>query len=240
MSIGRTIALGTMMLGAASTAAGQDRDAAQRAFEEATRQFEAARFQLALEGFQESYRLMEGDARAQILIVYNIARSQEELHRYRDALASFERYVHDAPSDAPSRESALDHIRDLRGRIAAEAPSEPRSSASPLVPVGVAVAGAGALALVAAIPTGVLALDGTSQLETTCDTSGCPPSAAGLVSDTRAFAIATDVLWIAGVGLAAVGATLLVLGLAGSSSEAAAAAACTEDGCAVVARLAFE
>jgi tetratricopeptide (TPR) repeat protein len=221
-------------------AVAQDREAARREFDEATRQFEQGHYALALRGFERSYELMQGDPRAP-LILYNIGRAQEALGRLQDAIASFERYLADAPSDAPYRENTIDLLRDLRARVAdappAPSPSPSAPSATPsgglgaLDVTGLVLLGVGAAAGLASIPTGIVALDGRATLDRECGQERvCSPDQQGLIDDTRTMAIVTDVLWIAGVSVVAIGATLLAIGRA-TESPVSASAMCTDTGC---------
>ena len=75
--------------------------------------------------------------------------------------------------------------------------------------------GIGVLTALIAIPTGIVALDGTSQLEAACPGGDCPASEAGRIADTHMMGVMTDVLWVSGLSITAIGATLLVLGLTG-------------------------
>lgn len=226
-----------LLLLTAATGSAQDREAARRIFEEATRQFDVGNHQLALDGFHEARDLLAGDERAQILLGFNIARAQEELQRYDEALRSYQEYVDRAPSDAPYREHALDRIRELRARLA----QRPRASGgdSPLVVVGGIVAGVGALAALAAIPTGVLALDAGNRLQQMCGGSSCPQSLTDLRDEAYTLGLTTDVLWIAGVSVAAVGVGLLITGLVTSPETPRVGAFCTGDGCAATLSLRF-
>lgn len=228
---------------AASAASAQDRETARRFFDEATRQFDSGNFSLALENFRQSRELLVGDARAQTLILFNVARAHEELGEFREALQAYEEYLANAPSDAPYREETLDRVRELRLRVsrrgAEPGPALAEGGTSPLVLAGGLVAGVGALAALAAIPTGVLALEGRDRLAGECPGGRCPQSAQGRLDETHALGLTTDVLWITGVGLAAVGATLLALGLATSPDSPRVEAFCTGDGCAATLALRF-
>jgi tetratricopeptide (TPR) repeat protein len=229
-----TVALSCLLL--AIPCGAQDREAARAAFDEASRQFEAGNHQLALDGFVRSRALMAGDARAQSLILFNIGRSQEELQLYDQAVRSFEEYLHSAPGDAPFRDQTVDRVRELRARLARGGGGGGSSASGGGPPVlviaGGALAGLGALTVLAAIPTGVLALDGRKQLEDDCLGGSCPGSAQPLLDETATLGLVTDVLWITGVSLAAVGAALLVAGIATSDEAPALGAFCTGDGCA--------
>ena len=237
----RTIGLIVFLAGAALPAAAHAQDAraeARSIFEEAERQFHAGNHQLALDGFVRSRELVANEPRASALILFNIARAQEELGRYREAVEAFEQYLMDSPDEAPFREETQDRVRELRARLAAsgERPASASGTSSPLPLVGGIVLGIGGLTALVAIPTGVLALDGTSQLEAACPGRDCPASEAGRIDDTHTMGVVTDVLWVSGLSIAAIGATRLVLGLAGDTGGAEAASltpsfACTNEAC---------
>lgn len=223
-------------------------DEARAAFDEAERQYQAGNHQLALEGFQQVRELMSGNTRGQTLIGYNIAKCYDRLGRAADALREYEQYLADAPSDAPYRAETLDRVRDLRGRVAAEAANEPpraqpqASPDSPLVPTGIAVTSVGAALLLAAIPTGALALDNEAQLAATCVDGRCPQSAQSVLDETYLLGTLTDIFWVAGLSVAAVGAALALAGImtnSDTSGDAAGAAACTEEGCVATLRTRF-
>lgn len=219
------VALSTTAL--APIASAQDRVRARQVFEEADRHFHAGNHQLALEGFQESQRMMAGDPRTQTLIEFNIARCHEELGDVEAALASFERYLRDATGDSPQVAETHDRVRDLRARLAA------RPARSPALAIaGWSLGGLGVAGLVASIPLGILSLDRESTLNERCPTGRCGADQQGLLDEARALSIATDALWIAGLGLAAVGAALILVdALTGSDDVASVAAACGPSGC---------
>jgi tetratricopeptide (TPR) repeat protein len=221
-----SLSLVVVMTLTAAPATAQSRDAARRLFDEATRQFEAGNHQLALQGFIESRRLLDGDARAQALILFNIARAQEELQRYDEALRSYQQYLDDAPSDAPYRESTLDRIRELRARVSTSSGSGPT-----LIALATVITAVGALAALGAIPTGILALDAGARLADACGDTTCPQMAVGLRDEAYSLGLATDVLWVAGASVAAVGLGLLIAGVVTNQPAPLVGAYCTEDGC---------
>lgn len=225
---------------------------ARAIFAEGERQYEAGNHQLALEAFQRVRELMDDNPHGRVIIGYNIAKCYDRLGRFADALREYEQYLANAPSDAPFRAETLDRVRELRGRVTTEATSgessaspEPTEPASPpggavtestessvLVPVGVAVLSLSAASLLAALPTGVVALDREAELEENCPNGLCPPSAQGTLDDAYLFGTVTDVLWIAGLSAAVVGGALLTLGIVSEGSEApSVGAACVEEGC---------
>lgn len=241
--------MGLVLFVCPALAAGQAPDAAapdaaaRAAYAEGERQYEAGNHQLALEAFERVRQLMTDNPAGRVLIGYNIAKCHDRLGRDAEALREYEQYLADAPSGAPYRTETLDRVRELRGRVAAsgasaapatgpsaEAPAS--SGGSVLVPVGIAVASVGAAAMLAAIPTGVLALDREAQLEATCAGGRCPQSAQGVLDDAYLLGTLTDVLWIAGLSVAAIGAALAVVGaVTESGSSPTAGAACVEEGC---------
>jgi len=184
----------------------QERERAQRRFEEAQRQFDAANYVLALEGFTEAQRLMEGDSRAEVLIEFNIGRCHEELDALDEAVASFERYLTEAPAEAPFLAETRDRVRELRARIARRPPPEVPPPSPALAIAGWTTLGLGAAAVIASVPLGVVALDHSNALERECPGGRCPTAEQGRLDDARTLSIASDVLWIAGAGVAAVGA----------------------------------
>jgi tetratricopeptide (TPR) repeat protein len=212
-----------------------EREAAREDYAEGERQFAAGNYQLALESFESSYRRMEGDRRAQVLIMHDIGLCRQRLGRNADALEAFEVYLNEAPADedpqrlAQARESA----RDLRARVAAGdiGPRAGGGGPSPLVITGAAILALGGVALIAAIPTGVLASDGEARLAELCTNGACGASERGLLDETRTLALATDALWIAGAAIAAIGVVLLSIGVVTESSAPSASVICTEEGC---------
>jgi tetratricopeptide (TPR) repeat protein len=201
-------------------------DEAREAFEEATRHLNAGRYQLALDGFERSYRLLEGRPE-QPMLLYNIGRAQQALGRYEEAIESYERYLREAPPDETYMESARDYIRDMRSRLAQRASSP---DATPVVIAGLLL-GVGGASLLSAIPTGVVALDDQSELLARCNGTACPPDARALIDELDALSTATDVLWITGVALAAAGAALLVALRLTTPEDPTPSLACMEVGC---------
>lgn len=243
-----SLAAAPLLLPAAGYAQHPNEAAARAAFAEGERQFDAGNHQLALDAFQQMHDLMEGDARAQAMVSYNIALCHDRLGRLAEALTNYERFLAETPPDAPYRERASDRVRELRGRAAAQAresedpvpatPTEPAPSGdSVLGPIGIALASVGGAALLAAIPTGVLALDGEAHLTESCPGGACPASEQGRIDETRTLGIVTDVLWVSGAIVAAAGLSLVLVDLLGDGDEAHATGrvtpsiGCTDRGC---------
>lgn len=207
-------------------AASAQQAAGRAEFDEAARQFEAGNHQLALDGFLRTHEIMvqAGNENAPLLW-FNIARAQEELGRDAAALESFERFLSESGADAPYRQETADRVRELRARIAADGtePTAAPAGESPLPVVGWITLGVGAALALAAVPTGLLVLDGEAQLADACPGGACPSSEAALLDDTNGLAVVTDVLWATGVSIAVVGAVLILVGELTGSSESASA-----------------
>jgi len=227
--------MGFVLLVCPALADAQASEEARAVYAEGERQYEAGNHQLALEAFERVRGLMADNPSGRVLVGYNIAKCYDRLGRDAEALREYEQFLADAPSDAPYRTETLDRVRELRGRVAASGSSTgaPTSSGgSALLPTGIAVASVGAAVMLAAIPTGVLALDREAQLEASCEGGRCPQSAQAVLDDAYLLGTLTDVFWIAGLSVAAVGAALAVVGvMSESSSSPAVGAACTEEGC---------
>lgn len=133
-----------------------------------------------------------------------------------------------APETAPGDETAPS---DERVR-----PSESARSPSP---VGYAVLGVGAAALVAGLVTGGLALDRYGALEATCGADhGCPPGTEGARDEGLALATGTDALLIGGGVIATVGVVLLFTVLDETPAPPV-SASCDGDGCRAAASFSF-
>lgn len=219
-----------------AAAHGQDVEAARAAYDEAERQFHLANYQLALEGFQRSHDLLEGDARRQTVLLFNIGRALEELGRFAEAADAYRRFLRDAPQDTEMRAETRERVIELEARVRADSTrasgTAPTGDASPWIPLGGAVAGIGAAVALAAIAPGVLALERVSQLESECPSGRCGEASGPLIQEVRDLSIATDVLWISGSALAAVGLGLLLVG-SSVSDDVRAEASCWVDGCRV-------
>lgn len=233
--------LGLVLLAGPAKADGQDVDGARNAFLEAERQFNNENYQLALEAFERAYELLEGDASRQVLVLFNIGRAHEELGDYGEAAALFRRYLREAPGDAPFREETQERILELNARVRAaeQAEGEDREESRPpsssdgdaLTVAGWVLVAVGGAAGVSALPTGLFALDAESSLEDACVDSRCPPERRETYDEMRSLSIATDVLWVAGVSIAAVGLILAIVSMASGDSEGARAACTGSAGC---------
>lgn len=90
---------------------------AQSRFAEATALFDRGDYESALAEFQEIYALMEGHPRRSF-VLFNIGLTQEELFRYDEALATYRRFLEEAPRPAPREDEVRGAIERLVPRLA--------------------------------------------------------------------------------------------------------------------------
>jgi tetratricopeptide (TPR) repeat protein len=74
--------------------------------------FERGDFRGALAEMQRVLELLEGNEN-QYIVLYNLGRVYEELHRYDLAVTAFQRFLDEAPADAPDRSDADASLRAL-------------------------------------------------------------------------------------------------------------------------------
>ncbi|MEM9070589.1 MAG: tetratricopeptide repeat protein [Myxococcota bacterium] len=79
--------------------------------------FERRDFEAALTEFERAYERI-GDHPARFLILYNIARSYEQLFRYDDALTYYRRYLDEGGEQAEDRDEVQTILRTLEGMLA--------------------------------------------------------------------------------------------------------------------------
>lgn len=215
-----------LSLGAGTASAQPERDEALAPEElaAAEREFARGNYAVALQGFQLSYLLLEGQP-TRAFILYRIGRSLEELGRHEDAADAYRRYLADAAADAAPREEAEARLRDMERR-----PTEPTGEG--ISPVGPAMLGVGGAMLLIGTVTGVAALISRADFVGMCTDLRCPTSARDLGNEVENLALATDVLLFGGAAVVAVGLALtLVLTDGGSSRDPLASFGCTDTGC---------
>jgi len=207
-------------------------------FELGQRAYDRGEFVEAAREFEEAYRLSN---RAPLLFNAYIAyRDGQQDARALDALR---RYLA-AAGDIPNRARLERTQRELEAALRGEQPppSEPATSApndpggAPATfPMGpIVVLSAGAVAGIAAIVTGALALDRNDDLSAACPNDVCTSDndAHGIQADVEALSIATDVLWPIGVAVLAVGVVWLAIDLSsGGEGASALRAGCGPLGC---------
>ena len=135
--------------------------------------------------------------------------------------------------------SSADDTRAVASEPAEISSPAPEPSRSPS-PVGYAVLGVGAAALVAGLVTAGLALDRYSALEATCGTDhSCPAGTEAQRDEGVALATSTDVLLVSGGVIAAVGVVLLFTVLDEAPSAPPVSASCDGTGCRASASISF-
>lgn len=171
-------------------------DRARRLFEEAALAYSEARYESALQLFEQAFEL---SGRTDLL--YNIGLTLERLRRDEDAIAPFEQYLETNPP-AERRAEVERRLADVRARAAAaEESDETSSSPGPWI---LAAAG-GVLAIAGAVLWGV----GASQVADVED------SPTGTVwSEVSDDADRGRALSLAGVSLVSVGVATGAVGIA--------------------------
>lgn len=187
------------------------------------RYYAEGRYELAVQAFQESYRLS-----GRPLLLFNLANALERIGRYAEALDALRRYQ---PSAPPHEQMALrTRIATLEQRAAQQPapPATPASSGdSSLMLTGFLVGGAGVALTVVGIVMGVLALDARAQAESGCVATEtgtvCDASVRGALEDDATFALIADLG--VGVGAAALAAGIVLVIVGAASSDGAPSAA---------------
>lgn len=129
-------------------------------------------------------------------------------------------------------------VRDvMAGRRVGESSSATRETAiatrSTISPIGPVVAGIGAAAVIAAVVTGILALDADAQASAGCADGHCPAELAGRADEARTMAYATDGLLFSGLAVATLGIVLSVLVTDADTDSTQVAGGCDTHGCSV-------
>ncbi len=227
-------------VGAQETVSGgeQDEQDQQENFDtavaEAMRHYGAREYDEAVFFFERAYELQQEPD-----LVYNIARSHERLAHRQEALDTYERFIALPGTTGELRARALTNIRSLRAEIAAmeavardEAnntgdgnqggtaapppPVEVEPESNPLSIVGYALIGVGAATMIAGAIFGGMALSANSQYEDAAFTQ----ERISLRDDVETRAAFSDVFLFSGLGVAAVGVVLALVGSSrGNSNE---------------------
>lgn len=183
--------------------------AAQAAYREGVGAFKAERYEEALARFEAAYALDPSP-----ILLYNMARANEELGRPAAAIQRFEQYL-DAAPEASDREDVMRRVRVMRAiveniedgdRTALIATDVPPASTS-LRPFAYGAFAAGAVMVVVAI-VGVVNLEAARDDFTNADTVREKQRAE---DDGASAAITANVGWITGGLLLAAGGVLWAL-----------------------------
>lgn len=232
-SIVCTVSLALAVSGAAAQEPAMSDESRQR-FELAREAFERRDFATALTEWERVYALLDGHPR-RAYILYNIARSHEELGRSGAALELYERFLREAGPDAPNRADAQRHANELRLRVSLERESEVANGGAFVPsPVGIAIGSVGAAAMIAGAIVGALALAQEGEARADCEGTRCTPDAHAALGEAGLLANAADGLLWGGLAVLATGAVLTFV-----LAETETSAACTSEGCAAFVRGAF-
>ncbi len=220
------------MLTPSVVAAQEPSQAARDAFDRATELYQQGAFLQAADAFIRSYELMDGSSR-QYLIAFNVGQSFFDAQQWTQAREWLRRYIASAGSEDDLRPRAETMLREIETREslshsgetteqrdARRAPSSATTGDDDgaISPIGPIVAGVGAAALVAAAITGAVAASAYSSIRKQCADGVCPESRRTDVDRVGTLALTTDILWVSGAVLAALGLVLTFVLPTGNSS----------------------
>lgn len=252
------LTLALTLLAFAGVAAAQDgedpRIAEARAhFETGERAFDEGSFALARTEYEQAMSLMEEAGHpGAIIMLYNIALANFELGNDQESRAQFQRYLDEAPADAPHRDAAQRRIQDIDLRAGdtgggtgptpqpGPGPSDGGGGGEVVSPVGVVIASVGAATAIAGAVVGGLALANSDAARADCTADMvCPEEARADIADAQTLAYVADGLLFGGLAVAATGVVLMFVLADGGGDDASASAMCTPDGCGAVVRGVF-
>ena len=205
----------------------QDEERGRQSFERGRIHYDNGDFQRAAEAFQEAYRLSKKPG-----LLYNLYlayRDANQPERAAEALRGFLEQVEVVENrvQLEARLAALEagiarrkaelaqrveveSVREAAPQEAAEPGTRPAAERWWLWPT--TVVGAGALIALASIPTGVMSLQESHDLEQLCSSdTECDAKHEAKGQRGERLALATDVLWAAGAVVAVGGAVWLLL-----------------------------
>jgi len=187
--------------------------------------YEQASYADALREFNEAYRISKRPA-----LLYNIARCDEALEHYGDAVKMLQAYLEQDPQ-TNDREAVETRIANLKEREAAQQKAQQQAEAAKPPPTATQaqappptapshrkrlytwiVGGVGVAALAAALGTGVASQLDYNDLSSKCTGNACDPAtvanAQSKINSGKRLALATDVLWPIGAAAVAAGGVL--------------------------------
>ena len=198
---------------------------ARAAFERGESLFSEQNYALALEAFERSYDLLEGHPR-QHLVLFNVARCQEELGRLADAVETFERYLRQGGADEDNAEETRRRIDELDRRLELSREDDREDETAPprdegpsgLLFAGIGLEAVGGLAAIATVVTSVLAHGIYGKLKDRCmPVDNCPPGSASDISNGRALAWSSAILLPVSVAAVGAGTVLIILDAIGAT-----------------------
>ena len=188
--------------------------------------------------------MMEGHPN-QGMILFNIARCQDDLGQTTAAVVSYRLFLEQAPPAAPNRNVALEritllqtHATDTTADDATDSTTDstttsPSTGGGGIHPVGPILIGVGGAALLAGAIVGAYGLAERGSVLSECDDTMCPPDVEGRAADLETLGVVADALLWPGIAIAAAGVVLtFVLTEEGSDTEVA----CGPMGCRVQGR----
>ena len=218
---------------------------ARQEYSDGAADYERGRYEAALAHFQRAFEISDLTP-----LLFNAATTLDRLFRLQEAIASYRTYLQRA--DAENIDYVRARIHRLEQRAAApnqysrepEAlkPIEPLPAAlappppSNLPPILV-MAGGAAIAL-SSIAPGLIALGIRNDLRERCNDGICTQADQADLDRMDRLALTSDLLVVAGVGIAVGGLVWLLLRRK-SDAEAPVALSCTTDGCDARATFAF-
>lgn len=186
----------------------QDLSAAERAYKRGVALFKAHDYEGAVVSFMQVYRVSPNPT-----LVYNIARSFEELKRFDEAALYYQKYLElkpDAP-DAPEVELSIEtllHLAQSRAQEAARPQPQPQPASSARGAWGWGAVGLGGALAVGGVVMGLSARSSAAAR----DAATSAASYTSAQRDMRTSAVVADVLYISAAALAATGVYLLLTG----------------------------
>ena len=219
------LSLAALALSPAAAHAQANDQRARDLYVQGDRYYAEGRYELAVQAFQESYRLS-----GRPLLLFNLANALERIGRYAEALDALRRYQ---PSAPPHEQMALrTRIATLEQRAAQAPPPPPTTTASSgdasLMVSGFVVGGAGVVLSAVGIAMGVLALDERAEAQAGCVASEagtvCGEEARGALENDATFSLVADLGLFIGAAAVAAGVVLVIVGAVSGPSAAPTAA----------------
>ena len=199
---------------AEETAAVQE---ARAAFAQAEQDFNAGNYALAMQGFERSYSLLDGHPRRH-LVLFNIARCNEELGNLEQAIEAFERYLREGGDSQENADETRRRVQELRERIRSRpttpgpGPSVETGPDTGWLAAAISLEIVGGLAGIGSLVTGLVAHDLYSGLEERCvPVDACPAGSQSDIDTGSAMAITSTVLLPVSIAALAAGTVMLVL-----------------------------
>lgn len=229
-------------LGAAAQAPEDPRVTQARArFDRADTHYQAEDYALALEEYRAAYDLMvqAGHPNA-ILILFNVARTNERLERLEVALSQFEQFLVDAPQDSEFRDRATRHAANIRRilELRGEGAAEDEGGGGGISPIGIVIAAVGAATAITGGILGAVALSESDAARVGCVDMACPADARDGIASAQTLANVSDGLLFGGLAVAATGVVLMFV-LGDGGGETTASAGCGPNGCGAMVRGSF-